>query len=280
MGRIKWSDDFILHRLINNKSKKAYWNNIHFLRRRPSEGLFLKCVELTKSTNPRKRTIGIDILAQLSSDPRPYLSQTLKVFFDLLKTENDSVVLMSLLYAIGHNNEELNKRQLGTLCSFSGTKDDLVKEGLVYSLLGIEKLEAIETLIKLSSDKLSHIRDWATFGLGNLIDKNNKQIREALWNRINDKHQDTKLEAIFGLAKRKDTRINDIIQLELQKGEYGTLLLEAIIETGDKGFLPLLRKNLKTLKDSSNINPEWIKDLKNCISELSKLTKQRNKKND
>lgn len=280
MGRIKWSDDFILHRLINNKSKKAYWNNIHFLRKRSSEGLFLKCVELTKSPNPKKRTIGIDILAQLGSPHRPFLTQKVRIFFEILKIETNSIVLMSLLYAIGHNNQVLNKRQLEILCSFSDTKDGLVKGGLVFSLLGVEQLKAIEALIKLSSDKLSHVRDWATFGLGNQIDKNNKKIRDALWNRINDKHQDTKLEAIRGLAKRKDSRIRDIIIRELLTGEYGTLLFEAVIETGDKDFLPLLRKNLKMLKDNSNINPEWIKDLKNCISELSKLTKQRNKKND
>jgi HEAT repeat protein len=263
---------------MNNKSQKAYWNNIHFLRRRPSKELFVKCIGLTKSKNPKARTIGIDILAQLGSDPRPYLSQTLKVFFDILKIENNSTVLMSLLYAIGHNNDRLSKTQIETLCSFSDSKDELIKEGLVFSLIGVEHIKAIETLIKLSSDKLSHIRDWATFGIGSLIDKNNKYVRDALWNRVNDKHQDTKLEAILGLAKRKDSRIKDIIKRGLLIGEYGTLLFEAIIETGDKEFLPLLRRNLRSIKNISGINPEWIKDLENCISELSKLTKQKKQK--
>ena len=113
------------------------------------------------------------------------------------------------------------------------------------------------------------------FGIGTLIEKNNKDIRDALWNRINDKHQETRHEAIVGLSKRKDKRIYDIIKRELLDGEYGTLLFEAIIEAGDKQFLPLLRQNLNEIKKGETINPEWKNDLKNCINELTKLTNER-----
>ena len=122
---------------------------------------------------------------------------------------------------------------------------------------------------------MSHIRNWATFGLGTQIERNNKNIRETLWNRVNDKHQETKLEAIVGLAKRKDNRVNEIIKREIIDGEYGTLLFEAILEIKDKEFLPLLKQNLKNIKDDKNINPEWEKDLKNCINELIKLTTEK-----
>lgn len=163
MSRKDWTDEKLTSRLINNKMDKSRWDNISALRKRPSQELFAKCVELTKSNNPKIRKIGID------------------------------------------------------------------------------NINAIETLIKLSSDKLSHIRNWATFGLGTQIERNNKTIREALWARVNDKHQETKLEAIVGLAKRKDKRVNDIIKREIIGGEYGILLFEAIIETQNKEFLPLLK---------------------------------------
>jgi HEAT repeat protein len=270
MSRSNWTDDKLLSRLCNNKSVKSRWDNIRVLRKRPSEELFFKCVELTKSKDPKIRSIGIDILAQLGVTPRPFLKQTLKLYFDLLNVESDPEILMSLLYAIGHNNDKLNKTQIEKLCTFSDNDNNLVKEALVSSLGFINDLKAIDVLIKFSTDKLSHIRDWATFYVGQ-VDRNNKNIREALWARINDKHQDTKLEAIVGLATRKDTRINDIIKRELLDGEYGTLLFEAIIETGDKQFLPLLRQNLKLAKTDTSINPEWIKDLKDCIDKLKKL---------
>lgn len=72
----------------------------------------------------------------------------MKIYFDLLNTENDSEVLMSLLYAIGHNNKKLGKEQIKLLCSFIENDNRLVKEGLVAVLLGIDNTTAIENLNK------------------------------------------------------------------------------------------------------------------------------------
>lgn len=274
MSRTNWPDDKLLFRLMNNKSDKSRWDNISVLRKRPSKELFIRCVELTKSKDPKIRCIGIDILAQLGVTPRPFLKQTLKLYFDLLTSESNPEVLMSLLYAVGHNNEKLSKAQIEMLCKFSKNDNHRVREGLVYSLLGVDNPHAIEILIKLSTDKISHIRNWATFGIGAQIQRDNKHIREALWNRINDKHQETKLEAIFGLAKRKDSRVYEILKRELLAGEYGTLLFEAIIETGDKQFLTVLRQNVKAIKEDTTLNPEWKKGLMNCINVLTKLTNE------
>lgn len=272
MSRTNWTNDKLLFRLINNKTNKSYWDTIFALRKRPSEELFFKCVELTKSKDPKIRSIGIDILAQLGLPPRPFLKETLKLYFELLHIEKEPKVVMALLYAIGHNNEKLSKNQIEKLCSFINTDNNLIKEGLVNSLLGIDELIAIETLIKFSSDKLSDIRNWATFGIGTQIERNNKSIREALWHRVNDKHQETKLEAIVGLALRKDVRINEIIKIELHNGEYSTLLFDAIIETKNKEFLPLLKQNLKLSKNNKSTNSEWLNDLKNCINYLNQLS--------
>ena len=269
MDRRQWTDDKLLTHLLSNKSDRTRWDNIRALRSRPSEELFLKCVDLVKSKNHKSRILGIDILAQLGAPPRPFLKRTIKLYFDLLDNEENSKVLMSLLYAIGHNNEKLGKAQVDKLCSFADTENNFVKEGLVSALLGVENSKAIGTLIALSSDKLSHIRNWATFGIGTQTERNSKKIRDALWDRVIDKHQETKLEAILGLAKRKDKRVNEIIKQELIEGEYGTLLLEAITETGDKQFLPLLRQNLKLVKIDKGVNPDWLNDLKKCITVLN-----------
>jgi hypothetical protein len=275
MSRKNWSDDKILSRLIVNKTDKTRWDNINALRKRPTIELFAKCVELTKSNNPKVRKIGVDILAQFGLPPRPFLTETVKIYFHLLEVETVPDVLMSLLYSIGHNNEKLDNVQIEKICSFIHNDNSQIKEGLVFALLGIENPIAIETLIKFSSDKLSHIRNWATFGLGTQIERNNMTIREALWDRVNDIHQETKHEAIVGLAKRKDKRVNDIIKREIMGGKYGLLLFEAIIEIQDIGLLPLLKQHLKTIKHDKTINHVWKEDLKNCIDELTKLTKEK-----
>jgi hypothetical protein len=271
MSRINWTDDKLLSRLCNNKSDRSRWDNIRILRKRPSEELFLKCVDLTKSKDPKIRNIGIHILAQFGLTPRPFLKETLKIYFELLDIETEPEVLISILYSISHNNNKLSNVQIEKICSFQNSDNNLIKEGLVSALGFINNTQAIEVLLKLTEEKSSHIRDWATFYIGQ-GERNNKKIRDALWNRINDKHQDTKLEAIVGLAKRKDFRVKEIIKREFNNGEYGMLIFEAMIETNDKQYLPLLKKRLKSIKDDISINPEWIKDIKKCIKELTKLT--------
>jgi HEAT repeat protein len=274
MSSKNWTDDKLLSRLKHNKSDRSRWNHISILRKRISPELFVKCVDLTRSDNPRFRAIGIDILAQFGIPPRRYIKQTLKLYFELLNRETEPTVLMSLLYAINFNNENLNKQQIEKLCSFSNSDNPLIKEGLVFALQGINSPGAIDVLIRLSADKTSFIRNWATFGIGTQVNRDNKKIREALWKGVNDKHQETKLEAIVGLAKRKDGRVNEMIKRELIKDEYGSLLFDAIIETKDCTFLPLLRQSLKQTKGDPTIKPTWKKELKNCILELKNLTKK------
>lgn len=270
MSKINWTDDQLLSRLIHNKSDKSRWETIAILRKRPGKELFGKCVEFTQSDDPKIRSIGIDILAQLGLSPRPFLKETLLLYFDLLTTEKNPEVLLSLLYAIGHNNGKLDQEQIGKICSFSNNDNKLVKEGLVSALGFIDDLRTIHVLIKLSDDQSARIRNWATFYIGQ-GERNTKEIRDALWKRTNDKHRETKMEAIAGLAKRKDKRVNELIKRELAKDEFGTLLFEAIIASENPEFLPLLQQNLNAIKEEKAINPEWEKGLKNCIAELEKF---------
>jgi HEAT repeat protein len=270
MGRKEWSCEKIFFRLLNNKSEKTYWENINVLRRRPIREVFERCIGLIKSEDAKKKMIAIDILAQLGRNPRPFFKESIKYFFELLAKENDPKVIMKLLYAIGHNNETLNRKQIDKLCELKDTDNNLVKEGLVFSLLGINNPKTIDILIDFSSDKISFIRDWATFGLGSTITTNTKKIRDALWNNVNDKYQETKLEAIVGLALRKDIRVNEIIKQEIHNGEYGTLLFKAIIEIGGKDLLPTLKQQYENDRKNKDINSEWINDLKNCIEQLEK----------
>lgn len=269
MSRKNWTDEKLFFRLTNNKSDKTYWDNIRELRSRANANIFNACVKLIKSSKPKDRIIGIDILAQLGLTPRPFFKQSRKLFFDILKKEKNPKALLSVLYAIGHNNEKLKTDEIAILVSFKDNADEGVREGLVYALLSVDNKLAIDTLIHLTTDKVSHIRDWATFGIGTQIERDNKFIREALWLRVDDKDRFTKFEAIFGLAKRKDTRVKEKIIRELLQWEYETLLFEAIIELKDRDFLPLLKQNLiKARKDKKN-NADWIKELKSCISQLA-----------
>ena len=95
----------------------------------------------------------------------------------------------------------------------------------------IETDTGIRTLIRLSRDQDDEVRDWATFGLGSLCERNTKAIRDALFSRIDDPHDDTRNEAIVGLARRKVGEVLPALIKELEEGKYlFSLSVEAATE--------------------------------------------------
>jgi HEAT repeat protein len=269
MGRKDWTSKKIFDRLMNNRSQKTYWNNISELRKRATKDIYHQAFELAKSQSDKKIIIGIDVLAQLGFDPRIRQQKTINLYFDLLENNQNDKVLFALFFGISHNNENLTKKQVSKLIEFKDSKNNDVRYSLVSALSGIENQMALETLIELSEDKYSSIRNWATFGIGTLSEENNDRIINALWKRTKDKHQETKLEAIVGLANRNQVSVKENIIDELKNGEYGSLLFEAIETLKDKDFVPYLERNLKLAKKDSGIKEEWIADLEQCLNKLS-----------
>jgi hypothetical protein len=269
MARENWKSEKIFERLVNNKSQKTYWNNISELRKRATDEIYDQAYKLTKSESDKKKIIGIDVLAQLGFDPRIRQQETIDLYFELLENGQNDDVLFSLLFGVSHNNENLTEKQVLKLIEFKNSKNKDIRYSLVSALSTIENPKAIEILIELSEDKFSSIRNWATFGIGTLSEENNDRILNALWKRTKDKHQETKLEAIVGLANRKEFKVKEQIIEKLKNGEYGTLLFDAIETLKDKDFIPYLKSNLKSAKKDSGIKEEWITDLKECLNKLS-----------
>ncbi|GGD36439.1 HEAT repeat domain-containing protein [Flavobacterium orientale] len=267
MSLTDYSNEKLFDRILNNKSNENYWKYISELRKRKTKDIFEKSIELTKSEISKEKIIAINILAQFGY-PRLHQKEILKTYFNLLKTEKDKNVISSILYAIGHNNDNLTEKQIDIVCSFKNHKSVNVRHGLVSAILTIDKTKPIITLIQLTKDKDSDIRDWATFGIGTQIETDNPIIRETLWKRINDSDENTRFEAIIGLAKRKDEKIKDVLKNELLKiDEFGSLILEAIEEFNDKEFIILIEEQIKRNKVLKKVNGDWL------LETLEKLKK-------
>jgi len=101
MTKKNWTTEKLFTRLLNNKSKKSYWEYISILRSRPDEEVFRQCVTLTTSDIPKNRITGIDVLAQLGVPPRPFYNETMDIYFKLLESEKEPAVIMSILCGIG-----------------------------------------------------------------------------------------------------------------------------------------------------------------------------------
>lgn len=261
MNRKNWSSAKIYSRILNNKTKKTYWANIHELRRRPTQEVFDQALSLIKSESDKEKIIGIDVLAQLGFPKRFNEKKAMQIYFEILKTETNPKVIASTLSAFGHKTKALSNRQILRLRDFKNHRYSDVRYYLVQALGGIEKQSAIEILIELSKDRHSEVRDWATFNLGSQIEMNNSMISEALWARVSDKDINTRREAIAGLAQRKDPRVKEILIEELQNiDEYGSIILESIEEFGDTSFIALLEVQIKKNKKLKSINEQWLID--------------------
>jgi HEAT repeat protein len=266
MSRKNWPNEKVFFRLVNNKSDRTYWDNIRELRKRPTSKTFNKCVEFLKTKSAKKRVIAIDVLAQLGVSPRPYCKETVHLLFKGLERETDEKVIWSALYALGHNNEGLSESQISFLTKFQNNSSFEVRFALVHSLLGLESQTAVDTLIFLSKDSKSAVRDWATFGIGSQIGIDSEKIRHALWVRTEDSDKITRFEGIAGLAQRKDPRIKDMLKNELEKiDNHGSVILESIEEYCDKDFVPLLEHQIETNKKTNQVSEEWLTE---CLETL------------
>lgn len=266
MSRKNWSHDKLFERLLTNRSQATYWENIFELRTRPCQAVFSQAFQLAQSNDEKSQRIGIDILAQLGQSPRFHQTESIALFFQCLSKATSIKIIETLLYAIGHNNDNLTEKQILQLCD-TPLKSSRIRYALTFSLLGISHPLAIAMLIKLSKDKVVAVRDWATFGLGTQIETNTPEIIEALWQRCRDSDSNVQAEAIAGLAQRGDRRIIPIISQLLKGGEFVILIFEAILILGDKQFLSLL-EDIKQEVANQSVNAEWKSALLDCIAQL------------
>ncbi len=210
------------------KTEKTRFKYIRKLRLSGDEALFEICVQRLNDSDIHTRTNSIEILSQFGNPLKKYRKKIANLFIQQLNKETNIELVELLLIGIGHNNIYLTSQNIRRILHFSESNNYKIRFALVFALLGIEDNYAIEILQKLSSDKSVSVRDWATFGLGSQIDLDNPVIRSTLWKRVSDRHFDTRMEAIVGLAKRQDLSIRKVIETEINNNNNSELIFEAL----------------------------------------------------
>jgi HEAT repeat protein len=259
MYRKNWSSEKLFFRLLNNKTNKTHWSIVYELRRRPTQDVYDRAFSLAVSRNDDEKIIGILILAQLGLDRRFQRNKTLALYFRLLDTPQSPKVISSILSAIGHNNAGLSNHRVSKLAAFKDHNYSDVRFALVHALSCVDKDLSIDVLIELMSDKHPDVRDWATFGIGSQSERNSPKIIEALKARLDDAHCVSRMEAIIGLALRKETCVKDLLIEELKDiDNSNSPILEAIEAFGDKDFIPILEELIIENKRSNQVNENWL----------------------
>ena len=185
----------------------------------------------------------------------------------MIIVEKNADVIVQLLYAAGKN-PYVRSKHINVFLPFADSENKYIRLAAVSALSNIDDLRAIKGLIKLSKDRYACVRDWATFSIGRMSDLDNDEIREALYARCTDKHYDTRMEGISGLAKRKDEGVKKYLEKELT--DWTPYVFDSIRDLDAKEYLPRLEALLEEVESDPENPPGlyWLSHLKECIETL------------
>ncbi|MDQ3644319.1 MAG: GNAT family N-acetyltransferase [Actinomycetota bacterium] len=221
-----------------------HWEHVSALRRRGDEATFQAAAEILDSPEPGRRALAAAILGQLGAEEgvpveaRPFRRPAGELLVARIESEKHPEVLAAFAFALGHLQEE---RAVPGLHALRRHPDPGVRHAVVSGLMGLDDDLAVATLIELSRDREAEVRDWATFGLGTQLQRDDDLIRSALLARIGDSDETTRAEALRGLATRGEERAIAPLLLEFER-EMGAddpgVLFEALFaltaRTGDR----------------------------------------------
>jgi HEAT repeat protein len=132
------------------------WDAVVALQRRGGDEVFAAAERLIASTNGWERRLGVDILAQGQVAERPLRDRAIPLLLELAAREGDSRVIAALCHAFGHLHDPAT---IDTVRRWATHPDENVRFGVVHGLSGYDDRQAIATLIQLSADADSDVRD-------------------------------------------------------------------------------------------------------------------------
>jgi HEAT repeat protein len=138
------------------------WHVISVLRQRGDLESFIEARRLCAAETVPERLLGVDIMGML----RPFADRTLPVLRFLAASEDDPMVLYSVLIAFGHLGDP---RSLPSVIDLAGHADRRVRYGAAYALhhvLGDPPDPAgLNALRTLATDSDADVAGWAALGV-------------------------------------------------------------------------------------------------------------------
>ena len=208
---------------------------ISILRQNGDRAVFDRTAAWCHADEPRKRARAVAILCQLqcpcvsdASVNEPgwlFRDEAYALVTEMLEHENDSVVLDSAISALGHLG---NPTVIPRIVRYQDHADENVRFAAAFALGCFPNDEqSVSSLLKLTTDPDSKVRDWAVFGLGVQGDADSADIREALLRCLEDPDEDVREEAAVGLGKRRGQRLIPKLLAMLEEPELKVRVAEA-----------------------------------------------------
>lgn len=232
----------LIREAIRARTSDARWKRVSKLHELGSKEVFAAASRLLSSRRPVEREVGANVLGQLGfNDSYPFKAASVPKLRRLIRQDENSDVAAAALRALGSLGAWQALVRVGKMAEHP---DARVRLALAQALATPDDpcpQEVIDLLVRLTGDRNGDVRDWACFALGTQCSADSTAIREALADRIQDRHRDCREEAILGLARRRDPRVVGPLLGALTSQSVGRLSVAAAAYMGDVKVLPPLR---------------------------------------
>lgn len=217
----------------------AYWQCVNDIQEIGGRDAFNVASAMLRSRRTLRRRLGADVLGELGYQeyPRPFRRQSAPLLLAALGSERNAAVLASLTKALGR----LGVRSaIPSLVSLGKHRSAVVRRALAAELPGCTwasgedrpDRRVTQLLIELTRDPIAEVRGWACFSLAGSV-ADSPDIRTALWDRVRDRHYDTRVDALRGLAIRRDRRahqpLHDAVRV-IGTDRFGSWVMDDLVE--------------------------------------------------
>ncbi len=214
----------LLDRILAEPGDDARWGLLVDLAKGDPDRSLAEGIDGLASAEASRRETSADLLGQVVQVRRDHVAVMAQALLPRLRLEQDPCALESVICALHYAGDV---RAVDGILDHVAHPDADVRFAVTFALGPfVENPYALASLRRLSTDPVDAVRDWATFALavGGAVDD---ATIEALAARSDDPHDDTRAEAIYGLAVRGDPRARALIDREPTHPERPRLIEEA-----------------------------------------------------
>ena len=205
------------------------WQYVWELRSRDPDAVMAICAALLKGGDIVERELAADLMpCGWNADENLCYPRKAYAVVCLAKLLDDPApeVVSSAIYSLS---------RMDAAMPLIGHREDLARHASPWVRLAMASClneddpasGPVAMLQALTRDDDKDVRDWATFSLGSICDADSPDIRSALVERLTDEDEETRLEAMVGLARRHDLRTLPMVRAELDRDDVCKMAIEA-----------------------------------------------------
>jgi HEAT repeats len=254
------SEDQLFTRALTTPRTETSEGAIEELRTRGSRLVAERAMRMVQSSERDERLVGIDVLTDFGVEHNfPFREEYAPILVEALDTD-DEVQLVRTINSVAKTGSDSALEPLLRLSHHPSEAVRLcVAQGLpslVRSKWLSEDDPVVLALLTLMSDQHEEVRNWATFGIGSMVDVDGPTIRTALRAVLGDVNEDARAEALAGLVQRRDPCSYDEVVRALTDESVGRLSVQAAAILGDERLAEPLH-DLTSWWDVDTKDLEW-----------------------